>query len=113
MTLATGALKVPDKLEFEFRGKKLREYPKDFPNQFPALLVGKLATDKNEEGNGGAGLLLDYAVKLALEIRGKVGCIYLVADSYKESMNWYKKKGFRTYIKDTSQRTTIPMYLEL
>jgi hypothetical protein len=32
-----------------FVGKKLGEYPKDFPNQFPALLLGKLAPDPGRD----------------------------------------------------------------
>ena len=79
MTLGMGALKIPDREEFEFRGKKLREYPKEFPNQFPALLIGKLATDEKELGKGGASMLVDYAIKLALELRQKIGCAYVIA----------------------------------
>jgi len=113
VTLAMGALKIPDKENFELRGKKLKEYPKDFPNQFPALLIGQLANDKNEEGRGAAGILVDYAIKLALKYREEVGCAYIVAHVYIDKTEWYKKKGFRTYINDPKGRETVPMYLEL
>ena len=113
ITLGMGALKIPDKKEFEFKGKMLKDYPKDFPSQFPALLIGKLATDKDEEGMGGASLLLDYAVKTILGLRDKIGCAYLVAHVYPESLDWYKTKGFKTYVTQVANRETIPMYFEL
>ncbi|HLD59991.1 MAG TPA: hypothetical protein VI912_03290 [Candidatus Bilamarchaeaceae archaeon] len=113
VTLGMGALKIPNKEQFEFRGKKLKEYPKEFPNNFPALLIGKLATNKSQENKGGAGILLDFSVKLALKVRKEMGCAYLIAHVYLESISWYEKKGFRTFISDTKKRDTIPMYLEL
>ena len=66
LTLAMGSLKIPYKEEFKFRGKRLIDYTKNFSNQFPALLIGKFATEQKEEGKGCAGLLLDYAVKTAI-----------------------------------------------
>lgn len=113
LTLAMGALKIPDKQEFEFHGKKLKQYPKDFPNQFPALLIGKLATNKEEEGKGGAGLLLDYAVKKALQLREQIDCSHLIVHAYPESIEWHKAKGFKTHLKEVTGRETIPMYFEL
>lgn len=113
ITLGMGALKIPEGQEFEFKGRKLKDYPKVFPTQFPALLIGKLATDENEAGKGAASLLLDYAVKTALEERARIGCAYIVAHVYPESMDWYAKKGFKTYIVKTEGRETIPMYFEL
>lgn len=113
ITLGMGALKIPDKSTFEFHGKKLNEYPKEFPNQFPALLIGKIATDKTEEAKGGATFLLKFATSIALELKQKIGCAYLVAHSYPESVNWYKSKGFKTYLAKTSERETIPVYFEL
>jgi len=115
VTFAMGSLKIPDKEEFILRGKKLKDYPKDFPNQFPALLIGRLATDRTEEGKGGASLLIDYGVKLALSEREKVGCGYLLAHAYASAkvVEWYKKVGFKTYVDKIEGRDTIPMYFEL
>jgi len=58
-------------------------------------------------------LLVDYSVRMALEAGEKTGCAYLVAHVYPESIEWYKKKGFRTYVKEIAGRETIPMYFEL
>lgn len=113
ITLGMGALRIPDKGVFVFRGRRLADYPKDFPSQFPGLLIGKLATDKSEAGKGGASILLDFAVKVALEAREKIGCAYLLAHVYPESTGWYEKRGFRTYVENAAGRETVPMYFEL
>ena len=113
ITLGMGALKIPDIANFEFHGRKLREYPKEFPNQFPALLIGKIATEQSQENMGGATSLLKFALKLANELRDKVGCAYLVAHVYPQSIDWYRQKGFKTYVGNIAERETIPMYLEL
>lgn len=96
-------------------GKKLHDYPKDFPSQFPALLIGKLATDESAEGRGCASILLKYAASIALQEREKVGRAFLVAHAKgkDEVINWYKKRGFKTYIQDIAGRETVPMYFEL
>ena len=116
MTISMGALKLPEKkAEFLFRGRSLGEYSKSFPNQFPAILIGKLATDSDEEGKGCAARLIEIAVKTALEVRQRIGCSYLVAHA-KNTQNvitWYETRGFRAYIFDLKGRDTIPMYLEL
>ena len=115
-TFCMGALKLPERMdEFVFKGKRLKDYPKDFPNQFPALLIGKLATDKREVGKGGAGFLLDFAVKTAFEIRSRIGCAYMVAHAYTrpDIIKWYENKGFGSYLTDAKGRDTIPMYFEL
>ena len=113
ITLGMGALKIPDLANFEFHGRKLREYPKEFPNQFPALLIGKIVTERSQENKGGATSLLKLALNLANELRAKVGCAYLVAHVYPESIDWYRQKGFKTYVANITDWETIPMYLEL
>ncbi|MFA6328560.1 MAG: hypothetical protein WCY41_03875 [Candidatus Micrarchaeia archaeon] len=113
ITLSMGALKIPEGDEFEFRGKRLKEYPKEFPRNFPALLIGKLATDKREETRGGASLLLAYAASKALQMQNEIGCAYLMAHVYTDKIEWYMHKGFRTFIADPSKMETVPMYIEL
>ncbi len=115
-TLSMGALKLPEKKEeFVFAGRKLGEYPKDFPNQLPALLIGKLATDKSEEGRGAASLLLDFATRIALEQRKAVGCAFLVAHVYAKPdvVGWYERKFFKRIVQKLEGRETIPLYSEL
>ncbi len=115
-TLSMGALKLPEKKEeFVFVGKKLGEYPKDFPIQMPALLIGKLATDKSEEGKGAASLLLDHAATVAFGLRNAVGCAFLVAHVYAlpKIVSWYEKKYFKRVFQGIEGRETVPLYFEL
>jgi len=116
ITLSMGALKLPEKKEgFTLGGKRLDEYPKDFPNQLPALLMGKLATDRTEEGRGAASILLKHAMAIALEHRQAMGCAFLVAHAYAkpEVLGWYEGKRFKRVIQNTAGRETVPLYFEL
>ena len=112
-TLGTGAIRIPDKLEWELHGKKLKDYPKMFPNQFPALKIGQIATITEEEGKGAGTLLLHFASKLATELKSRVGCTYLVLDARSKRIDWYKKRGFKTWITNISGMETVPMYTEI
>jgi GNAT superfamily N-acetyltransferase len=97
ITLGTGAIKIPEKMrgDWKLRGRRLVDYPKDFPYQFPALKIGQLATQKDEQGKGAASLLLTFAVRKAImELQPVVGCKYLIADAYPERVPWYEKNGF-------------------
>ncbi|VVC01953.1 Uncharacterised protein [uncultured archaeon] len=115
ITLSMGSLKVPDHKEFVLRGRKLADYPKDFPMQFPALLIGRLATDRKEEGRGGAHILLDLAVEMALKTREDMGCGFLLAHAVADErvVGWYKKSGFKAFVDSVAGRETVPMYFEL
>ncbi len=116
ITLSMGALKLPEKKEgFMLAGRRLEEYPKDFPNQLPALLMGKLATDRAEEGRGAASILLKHAMAVALEHRKAMGCAFLVAHAYTEPevLGWYERKRFMRIVRNIEGRETVPMYLEL
>lgn len=115
MTLSMGSLKIHDEKEFVLRGRRLADYPKDFPMQFPALLLGRLATNHNEEGRGGAHFLLDFAVRMALDEREKMGCGFLLAHAVSDEkvVKWYANAGFKTFVEGLEGRRTIPMYFEL
>ena len=82
-TLSTGAVRIDD--EKIFRGLRRKDYPKDLPNQFPALLVGRLATDASNgllvqavgrwvfDFGGGADVRLSRPFSLRVEVRDFVG----------------------------------------
>lgn len=116
ITLSMGALKLPEnKHEFVFAGKRLGDYPKDFPNQFPALLIGKLATDRTEEGKSAASLLFEHALQTAYRQRQSIGCAFLMTHAYATPavLGWYEKKRFQRVISHVDGRETLPLYLEL
>ncbi len=109
-----GSLKIQDLAEFQLRGKRLVLYPKEFPKQFPALLIGKLATDRNEEGKGGASHLVHFAVNLAIKLRSEAGCGFLTAHAYSDSrvIERYRNMGFKN-LESKFENETTPMYMEL
>ncbi|MFH0927002.1 MAG: hypothetical protein V1822_00290 [Candidatus Micrarchaeota archaeon] len=116
ITLSMGAVRLGgDWQDFVSGGRRLSEYPKNFPNQFPALLIGRLATNKGEEGKGAASLLVEYALKIALEERGKIGCVCIAAHAYKEKKvtDWYLRKSFKFCSSAKKGSENVPMYLEL
>lgn len=115
ITLGMGALKLPDKSSWIFRGRKLAEYPKAFPSSFPALKIGQLATQEDEQGKGAASLLIDFATTIAVRCQKEIGCAYLLADAHanEETVKWYEKRGFMRYLTNLEGRATIPMYVEL
>ena len=116
ITLSMGTIRLSDeRLDFIAGGRRLEEYPKNFPNQFPALLIGRLATDTSEQNKGAASLLLDFAVKMALDEREKIGCVCLAAHAYndKKVIDWYLKKRFKLCLGVKKELDTVPMYFEL
>jgi len=111
ITLGTGAIKLPDKKEeWVLRGKKLKEYPKEFPRQFPALRIGQLATDCNEENKGAGTYLIHFAIRIGINLQANAGCAYLVANPYPERVPWYEKRGFKIL---QEGKNTTQMYFEL
>ena len=106
---------VDERDNFQAGGRRLSEYPKNFPNQFPALLIGRLATDKNEQGKGAASLLLDKALQMAFDERERIGCVCLAAHAYNEPkvIEWYKKRKFKLCSDAKKGMDTVPMYFEL
>ena len=79
------------------------------------MLIGKLATEKDEEGKNAATILLKHAIRLALDQRAAIGCAFLIAHAYArpEVVAWYERKFFKRIVKDTAGRETVPMYFEL
>ena len=62
--------------------------------ELPALLIARLAIDKNFQGKGlGKGLLI-FGIRKALKQAEEVGCIGIVVDAKEEVINFYKKFGF-------------------
>ena len=108
ITLAMGTIKLPE--DWSIRGKLLREYPKDFPQQLPALRIGQLATQANEENKGAGAYLLSFAVRKAIELQAIVGCAYLVIDANPDKVTWYEKNGFKVLRRGEK---TVCMYFEL
>ena len=77
----------------------------------PALKIGRLCVDNRFTGRGIGTFLTKFAMIKASKIGEEVGCRFLVLDSKKESIDFYRKMGFNV-LKETGE-TTVPMYYDL
>ncbi len=83
----------------------------------PALKIGRLCVQDKFLKIGVGTLLIQFAIKIAVNMSKEVGCrfIYLDAkrnqDSKKDAIHFYKKLGFKIY-KDRNKKET-PMYLDI
>jgi len=60
----------------------------------PAVLLARLAVDKEMRGRGLGTRLLGDAVARSVEIGQTVGCRCIVVDAYPSAVHWYTKFGF-------------------
>lgn len=62
---------------------------------YPAVKIGRLATDKRYEGRGLASQLIDLVTGLTREfIMPHAGCRFLMLDANREKIDFYKRRGF-------------------
>ncbi len=73
--------------------KNLRRRLPAYP--LPNLRLARLAVDERFQGCGIGRLLLRAMLELALEMRGRVGCIGVVVDAKAEAVTFYSSLGFK------------------
>jgi GNAT superfamily N-acetyltransferase len=83
------------------------------PKNYPTLVLAWLGVNEKEERRGYGTLLVDFTISVAIKLRNKIGCQYVVVDSFPESYKFYKSLGFLTPIKSIESRKTIKMFLDL
>lgn len=81
----------------------------------PAVKVARLAVDHRFRGNALGKKLVSVAVALAKEqVMPHVGCRFLVVDSKKGSVDFYKKRGFTLLDTENNKRRASPvMFMDL
>ncbi|HKC25617.1 MAG TPA: GNAT family N-acetyltransferase [Thermoanaerobaculia bacterium] len=67
---------------------RLPSYP------LPVLRVARLAVDGHVKGQGIGVALLRYALLLAHEMAGKLGCVGVVVDAKPDAVSFYARLGF-------------------
>jgi predicted GNAT family N-acyltransferase len=73
--------------------KRLPRYP-----ILPATLLGRLAVDNNQKGNGLGELLLIDALKKSLDTATQVASLAVIAEALNEkALSFYTKYGFRQF----------------
>lgn len=65
-----------------------------FSTHMPCLLIGKLATDKNCEGRGGATFLLEFAAQTGVKINAILALPFMALHSRPDKVQYYKNRDF-------------------
>ena len=81
-------------------------------NEYPAIKIARLATDKKYEKRGVGTFLLLTAIGMAADMSKKVGCRFITVDSKRHSIGFYKKHGFKL-VKRRETRDHPTMYLDI
>ena len=68
--------------------KKLPDYP------VPILRLARLEVDLNAQGRGVGERLMRTVFSVAIELRGKVGCVGVVVDAKPGAESYYSRYGF-------------------
>ena len=63
--------------------------------KYPAIKIGRIAVDKNNERMGVGRFLLLAAIGKSISISKEIGCRYITVDSKRNSIGFYKKHNFK------------------
>ena len=80
--------------------------------KYPGVKIARLAVDSKFERRGIGTYLLAAAIGKTLSVCESIGCRYILVDSKKNSIDFYKKNGFKL-VEKYKNREFIPMYLNL
>lgn len=68
------------------------------PNPVPALLLGRLAVDRNYAGLGVGTVLAAHVLATAIELNAKAACRCVVVTALNQSARtWWERLGFRSF----------------
>ncbi|WP_394464466.1 GNAT family N-acetyltransferase [Mariniflexile sp. HNIBRBA6329] len=79
---------------------------------YPAVKIGRLAIHKENQNKGLGKIILDYT-KNSFTDKNKTGCKFITVDAYKDSVNFYKKNGFKFLSNKDKKSDTRLMYFNL
>ena len=74
-----------------FPKKYVRGLP---PYDLPLILLARLAVDGRFAGKGLGHALISEAFRTALRVADDVGCCCIIADAYRNRIDWYARYGF-------------------
>ena len=77
----------------------------------PALKIGRLCVDERFANRGIGTIITKFSISLGFDMSKTIGCRFIVLDSKREAMNFYKKLDFR--ILKEEEKETVPMYFDL
>ena len=69
--------------------------------RFPAVLIGRLGTNRDFAGQGYGTAIMDF-IKVLFRTNNRTGCRFLIVDALNrtETLHYYKKNGFHYLIDD-------------
>jgi GNAT superfamily N-acetyltransferase len=69
--------------------------------RFPAVLIGRLGTNKDFAGRGYGTAIMDF-IKVLFRTNNRTGCRFLIVDALNrpDTLHYYEKNGFRYLIVD-------------
>lgn len=105
---------APTKSQFS-KIKKAIPYKKRGLKTIPAVKIGRFAVNNLYQGKGIGSELMNYIKWLFID-KNKTGCRYIVVDARNdnETIEFYKKNGFRMFKEDKKQKDeTLFMYFDL
>lgn len=111
ITLTIGSVKLSP--EREFYGIRIHDKPVGLPNSIPCMLIGRLATDKNEEKKGYATYLIAFATNEAIEKSKVLPFPILALHAYSDKIAFYQKQGFKPAFTPSKTAETTCLYLPL
>lgn len=84
-------------------------------DSLPAIKIARLAVDARFKGMKLGQALVDLAVAIAVEVISKqVGCRFIITDSKKEAVEFYKKQGFTLLDTEDNKKAENPiMFIDL
>ena len=82
------------------------------PYDLPLILLARLAVDQRFGGRGIGHALTSEALRISLPVADEVGCRCIIADAYRNRVNWYARYGFIP-IEGTAQSGPQRMFLDI
>lgn len=83
---------------------------KGAPDPVPALLIGRLAVDRNHSGLGIGSALVAHVLATAVELNASVACRAVVVSAIDETVrSWWENFGFHPF--DPTDPDNLDLYL--
>ena len=79
---------------------------------FPSLMIGRLAVDKKHQRQDCGTELCKFAVANAMELRDRIGCQFVIVNAKPDSIGFYEKTGFQMGPNQLKRREPF-MYFKL
>lgn len=102
-TVSNDSIRMTNKLNEEAKFQFLRqtELEEKRLRRFPAVLIGRLATNKCFAGRGVGTAVMDF-IKSWFRIDNKTGCRFIIVDAYNNeaTIHYYLKNDFRFLVED-------------